>query len=229
MLNYFMSKRNLLSVILIFSYAFVIAQNVGIGTTTPNASAVLEISSSTKGLLIPRVALTGSRDQSTVPTPAVSLLIYNTATVPAGFSVFPGYYYWGGSSWIQLATLTSSTTPWLLTGNANSNPFANFIGTTDDVPFNVRVNNQKAGRIDSTLANTFWGYQAGGSNTTGNHNTATGYFALQANTTGIYNTATGIGTLQENVSGNYNTANGVGALLFNTAGDNNTASGYSAL
>jgi hypothetical protein len=42
---------------------------VGIGTTTPAASAKLDISSTSKGLLIPRVALTGTTDAVTVSTP----------------------------------------------------------------------------------------------------------------------------------------------------------------
>ncbi|MEO6721236.1 MAG: hypothetical protein ABIN67_12775, partial [Ferruginibacter sp.] len=38
------------------------AQNVGIGTTTPNASAILDIKSANKGLLVPQVSLTGVAD-----------------------------------------------------------------------------------------------------------------------------------------------------------------------
>lgn len=52
---------------------FVQAQNVGIGTNTPNNSAMLEISSTNKGLLLPRVA-----DTSSVPSPVRGLLIYST-------------------------------------------------------------------------------------------------------------------------------------------------------
>src|SRR5688500_4257569 len=37
---------------------------------------------------------------------------------------------------------------WGLTGNANTNPNTDFLGTTDNVPFSVRVNNQRALRID---------------------------------------------------------------------------------
>jgi hypothetical protein len=42
---------------------------VGIGTTNPALSAQLDISSTSKGLLIPRVALTGTTDAVTVSTP----------------------------------------------------------------------------------------------------------------------------------------------------------------
>ena len=84
------------------------AQNVGIGTTsfTPDASAMLDVNSANKGMLIPRVALTGTTDVATIGSPAASLLIYNTAT--AG-GVTPGFYYWGGSQWLRLATGIGST------------------------------------------------------------------------------------------------------------------------
>ena len=50
-----------------------IAQNVGIGTSTPNASALLELQSTNKGLLLPRVA-----DTNSVASPAKGLVIYST-------------------------------------------------------------------------------------------------------------------------------------------------------
>lgn len=79
----------------------------GIGTTTPNASAKLDVSSSTLGFLPPRVALTASNVFAPIvgtSSAAAGLLIYNTAT--AGIipnNVVPGYYYWNGSAWVQIA------------------------------------------------------------------------------------------------------------------------------
>jgi len=93
---------------LIFSLALMLilaiavhAQNVGIASTiiTPDASSMLEVQSATKGLLIPRVALTLTTAASPVTAPATSLLVYNTATVS---DVTPGYYYWNGSKWVRL-------------------------------------------------------------------------------------------------------------------------------
>ena len=81
------------------------AQNVGIGasTFTPDASAGLEIQFTDKGLLIPRVALTSITDQTTIPSPATSLLVYNLGT---GGLTPAGYYYWDGSQWVRFATGT---------------------------------------------------------------------------------------------------------------------------
>ena len=71
------------------------SQNVGIGTTTPAASAALEIKNTNKGLLIPRVHLVSAADNTTIPAPAVSLLVYNTN---ASLSTGTGYYFNNGTA-----------------------------------------------------------------------------------------------------------------------------------
>ncbi|MGB4774203.1 MAG: T9SS type A sorting domain-containing protein [Daejeonella sp.] len=117
---------------------------------------------------------------------------------------------------------------WGLTGNGGTIDGTNFIGTTDNKPFNIRVNNQKAGRIDVTLANTFYGYQSGNSTTGGSNNTATGKNALSSNEDGNSNTAIGVSSLQFNTTGSNNTAIGQTALFSNINGTNNTGLGYNA-
>ncbi|MFM6915694.1 MAG: hypothetical protein ACKOUQ_12540 [Aquirufa sp.] len=75
----------------------------GIGTTTPNASAKLEVYSTSKGFLPPRISLTGTLDVSTISSPATGLVIFNTVsagTTPT--NVIPGYYYYDGTKWNQL-------------------------------------------------------------------------------------------------------------------------------
>lgn len=80
-----------------------VAAQVGIGTTSPDASAKLQIDATTQGLLPPRVSLTATNAASPVSSPAAGLLVYNIAT--AGTSpnnVTPGYYYYSGSAWVRL-------------------------------------------------------------------------------------------------------------------------------
>lgn len=91
-----------LAVILVFINTS--TAQTGIGTTTPNASAKLEVAATNKGFLPPRIVLTSATDGTTIPSPATGLLIYNTATAgSAPNNVVPGYYYWNGTSWIQIA------------------------------------------------------------------------------------------------------------------------------
>jgi hypothetical protein len=73
---------------------------MGIGTNTPDTSAMLDVYSSSKGLLAPRLALTATNVAAPVTNPATSLLVYNTATAgTAPNNVLPGFYYWTGSRW----------------------------------------------------------------------------------------------------------------------------------
>jgi len=79
----------------------------GIGTTTPNASAKLDVSATDRGFLPPRVALTAANTFAPITgtsSAAAGLLVYNTSTAgTAPNNVVPGYYYWNGTSWIQLS------------------------------------------------------------------------------------------------------------------------------
>ncbi len=129
----------------------------------------------------------------------------------------------GAASW-QPAGAGSS---WDLLGNAGTVDGTNFIGTTDNVPLNIRVNNQISGRIDP-LGPTFLGYQAGLVNTDLS-STGIGFEALKANTTGTENVAIGSGALKSNTIGFGNTASGAFALQVNSSGAWNTASGNYAL
>ncbi|QJX47770.1 hypothetical protein HMJ29_12795 [Hymenobacter taeanensis] len=72
--------------------------NVGIGTTTPDASAVLDASSTTQGMLVPRMTAAqraAVKDPST-NKPATGLLVYQT-DAPAGF------YVYNGTAWAALS------------------------------------------------------------------------------------------------------------------------------
>lgn len=126
-------KRTLILLITLVIARYTHAQNVGINATgaAPDASAILDVASTSKGLLVPRVALTATNAAGPITSPATSLLVYNTATAgSAPNNVVPGYYYWNGTIWVVFST--ASNTAWTLTGNSGLNPATNFIGTTDD-------------------------------------------------------------------------------------------------
>lgn len=85
---------------LVFSTAFA---QVGIGTSSPSTSAQLEVNSSTRGFLPPRVALTATNATSPISSPVAGLMVYNTATAgTAPNNVTPGFYYYDGSKWQRI-------------------------------------------------------------------------------------------------------------------------------
>lgn len=81
-------------------YAFQCMGQTGIGTLTPDPSAILEVSSTNKGLKLPVVTLTSTNDVITVPTPSEGLLVYNNNTTGTGRTdVSKGLYQYTGSRW----------------------------------------------------------------------------------------------------------------------------------
>ena len=112
-------------VVLVLCLAFLSGKaQTGIGTTTPDASAKLDVSATNKGFLPPRIALTATNAASPVTSPATGLLVYNTATTgTAPNNVAPGYYYWNGSAWVAiLGNITTSS----ISGNGTTTTLTNF-------------------------------------------------------------------------------------------------------
>ena len=103
--------KHIFCILLFISLSQILYAQTGIGTTTPNASAKLEVASTTQGFLPPRITLTGSNDNTSIKnaggtsiTPATGLLVYNTATAgTAPNNVVPGYYFYNGNAWIQIS------------------------------------------------------------------------------------------------------------------------------
>lgn len=199
---------------------------VGIGTTSPNASSMLDITSTNSGLLIPRVALTSVSDVTTIASPITSLLVYNSGFAPNG------YYYWNGTIWVQLAVGTNSD--WSITGNTGTSSATNFFGTTDDVDIVFKRFNIRAGFIGNPNTstgnkNTSFGANSLNAAGTGIRNTAIGTNVMPSNTTGQLNVSIGDQSMFSNLGGSTNTVIGVGALFSNTSGSENVAIGRQAL
>ena len=72
---------------------------VGIGTTTPVASSLLDMRSTTRGLLITRMT---AAQRTAIAAPATGLLVYQTD----GYS---GFYYYYGTGWTRLVTSAAAT------------------------------------------------------------------------------------------------------------------------
>ena len=129
--------------LLVFSGFFLTASaQTGIGTTSPNASAKLEVAASDRGFLPPRVALTATNAFSPIvgtAANATGLLVYNTATTTnAPNNVVPGYYYWNGSAWIQISgglVIESRSAGFILSAADNNKLF--FINSASTVTVTV--------------------------------------------------------------------------------------------
>jgi hypothetical protein len=220
-----MKKNYLLLAVSVLLVLPVFAQNIGINAdgSRPNANAILDIKSGNKGLLIPRM---DSVARMSIPN-TKGLLVFDTTT--------SSFWYNTGMQWQNMAAavaspaLSSATdSAWLIIGNGNTTK-ASFLGTTNNVPLNIRVNNQPSGRIDSSKENTYWGYFTGVVDSVGSDNMGVGAFALQNTLGGSYNTASGARSLISNTTGNNNTAAGFQAMFSNTTGAFNTANGVQAL
>lgn len=98
------------------SSSTVMAQQ-GFGTNAPDRSAAVDITSTKRGMLIPRIALEATDNASPVSNPATSLLVYNTATDGAGATaVTPGFYYWDGAKWVRFMDTDSDHTTSVVAG-----------------------------------------------------------------------------------------------------------------
>jgi hypothetical protein len=192
----------------VLAYAGGLSAQVGIGTSSPNASAQLEISSSSKGFLPPRVTLTGTADVTTIASPAAGLMVYNTAT--AGTSpnnVTPGIYYYDGAKWQRVINQQPDATVEFNTADPNSSsPSPTFTPNTPaskDYVYVSSVNNSQwtyngtAYVTYTPPASTAW-YTSGGTSDAGSNKTGS-----------IYRTGkVGIGTSTPNSSLTVGTANG---------------------
>lgn len=228
-LNKNIMKKILLAASVIFTMGgnLKAQENVGIGTNKPNSSAILDIQSIDKGLLIPRLTL---EQRSLITAPADGLMIYQTNSNS-------GFYYYNGTlkKWSALSSQDANSIAaanpdnWSLTGNAATSPGTNFIGTTDLQSLRFKVGNVNSGLIDLTAQQlTYFGYGSGQNNSTGNFNTGIGFKTLNSNTTGNHNVAIGKQSLLVS-NGSFNSGMGSNTLLSNTTGSNNLAMGYAAL
>jgi trimeric autotransporter adhesin len=172
------------------------SQNLAINAdgSPPDANAILDVKSNSKGILIPRMNTVA---RMAIP-PTKGLLVYDSTT--------QSFWYNTGTQWQSLAiTVPQPTDAWLLGGNLGTNVETHFVGTIDNVPLSFRVNNRPAGRIDPITKNLAYGFFSANSYTTGHENTAIGDAALRYNTEGNFNTALGYESLMSNTTGFNNT------------------------
>lgn len=207
-------KILLLSFGLTLNFAILSGQeNVGIGILTPHPSAMLDITSTNKGLLIPRL---DSLQRVTIATPATGLLVYQT-------NASPGFYYFNGALWSalntsQLEKITESGDTGFRILGRNPDNYGNIGLSAIDLSFS---NSASTSRGATGNYATALGYQATASGfyatTMGNLTTASGTssIAMGSGSTASGNASTAMGNATL-ASGSNSTASGIGTIAFGT-------------
>ncbi|MCB9305936.1 MAG: tail fiber domain-containing protein [Lewinellaceae bacterium] len=219
--------------------------------SSPDPSAMLDVKSTDKGLLIPRLS---SAQRTSIAAPATGLMVFDNTT--------DSFWYYNGTAWKEITLNTddqtlslsgtmlsiedgnsvelsglSAANSWSQTGNAGTTNGVDFIGTTDNVALDFRVNNQRGLRLipkDDNSVNVIGGYS--GNSISAGANSATiagGGSPGSANSVTAYGGTVGGGTgntVSETSSvvsgGEANTASGEGSTV--AGGILNTASGNGA-
>ena len=237
-------KQFIYLLIIIFYGNAMNAQNVAVNTdgSSAHTSALLDIKSTSKGMLIPRMTTV---QRTAINSPATGLLVYDTDA--------NSFWFFNGDMWTNLTGSAGggNGTNWKLSGNSGTTPSSDFIGTTDNQSLRFKVASEHYGLLD-TNGSVLWGMQSG-MNNTGRSNVAIGAKALYHNSNrnnivaigdsalfnnGIGaqapghaygNTAIGSKALFATTIGSHNVAIGNLALTNNIDGDDNVAVGPSAL
>ncbi|MCG2612400.1 hypothetical protein LZZ90_12870 [Flavobacterium sp. SM15] len=132
--------------LLLLLFPFSVSAQVGIGTTTPNSSSILDVTATDKGLLIPRISIPNLNAAAPVTSPATSLMVYNT-NAATGI----GYYYWDGTKWTPFA---GGTNHWTKVGNDIYNNNTGNVGVGTTTPTN-KFHIENVGAPGSLLSQNF--------------------------------------------------------------------------
>ena len=202
-----------------FLFAFAILSlgvanaQVGINTTSPNASAALDITSTDKGLLIPRMT---TAQRTAIATPVEGLSVYDTTT--------KSNWQYNGTAWTNASPdMRSVNSGSHITNDAGVGGTGINAGGT-----NVIAIGSGAGFANSGSNATFIGPYAGYANTASN-TIAIGTNSLRVNTTGSPNIGIGVQSLFKNTTGNSNVAIGPYSQQTNVTGNNNVSMGLQSL
>ncbi len=176
--------------------------NVGVNTNTPNASAILDVTSTTKGFLPPRMT---NSQMGLIPKPSEGLMVYCTNCTPKGLRVY------NGSNWADMVGNVPSPATFTFTGNYYHVPnfFQGRVMNEENLLY-LEVDVTSVGQI-TISSNTVNGYSFSSNPETTNPGTQ--YIAVRAlgiqtnyNALGDNFTITGVGTSNQNTPVTINNA-----------------------
>jgi len=114
-------KKILFSFVILISFSS-FAQ-VGIGTTTPDSSSMLDIKSTSAGILIPRMK---ADERDSIVNPATGLLVYVTNN--------NSFYYYDGTQWVRIENGRPDDGDWTVNGNDMYSAVSGNVGIGNDDP-----------------------------------------------------------------------------------------------
>ncbi len=196
-------KLSIIIILFLLANTFIFAQNVGINTTSPDNSAALDVTSTDKGVLVPRMTTT---QRTAISTPATGLLVYDTT--------LGAFYFYSGAAWTAIS---------------NSDKALNYVGTSYLGKTSGAGSTGTSEGTSSNLYNIAIGANALNANTTANNSIALGQNALKANTTASNNIALGQNALQSVNGFAYYSQFPDIAIGYNTLKSNNYAGGNTAI
>ena len=134
MKNHIKNFRFLWILILVFPLQLTAQVGINANNNNPDPSAMLDVQSTDKGMLVPRMT---TAQRTAISNPTTGLLVFDNQT--------NSFWFWSGSQWEELGN--GGGNGWGLTGNAGTDAAMNFIGTTDSVALVLKVNDQPAMRL----------------------------------------------------------------------------------
>ena len=124
-------KKIFLTLALVSGILVTAQVKIGDNVATLNANSLLELEATNKGVLFPRVALTGTTNFAPLAAHVAGMTVYNTATTS---DVTPGMYTNSGSAWVKLG---GSSTPAFSSVTLTKNASYTALVTTDVTPNNI--------------------------------------------------------------------------------------------
>ncbi len=216
-------KRIILTIFILVFWSALAQAQVAINTdgSEPHNAAMLDIKSTDKGILIPRMT---SAERNAIALSTSGLLVYDLDT--------ESFWYFNNnlSQWVEIGSGSVESLNDL--SDVTNTGSKLFIGTDAGLnntgPYNTGIGYEALKSNTSGIYNTALGYKALNANNAGGGNSAFGHGSLMVNTSGDFNVALGSASLNANSSGSYNIAIGAGALFNNSSGAGNIAIGYNA-
>lgn len=115
-------KKVIILMLVLVSFLKSYSQSVGIGTTAPNTSSVLDVSATNKGMLVPRMT---TAQRTAITSPAKGLLVFDND--------ISSFFFYNGTAWTQLST-GGSTNFWTANGSDITNTNSGKVGIGTSTP-----------------------------------------------------------------------------------------------